>query len=65
MEPPLLESLLQPSSKLSIAPPSAAGAALAISLARAAAAIARLDQSLANHPLRPVSIFLPRISWSP
>jgi len=61
MEPPLLESLLQPSSKLSIAPPSAAGAALAISLARAAAAIARLDQSLANHPLRPAFLYRARL----
>ena len=43
-----------------IAPPSAAGAALVLSLARAAA-VARLDQTLANHPLRPAFLYRARL----
>src|ERR1039458_7375136 len=42
-------------------PPRAVDPALAAALARAAAAIARLDQALAAHPLRPAFLYRARL----
>ena len=50
----MLDSLLRP-------PPVALDPALAGSLARAAAAFARLDQALGNHPLRPAFLHRARL----